>query len=384
VALVTVMKNNMSLSEDPIYVTKPHLPALERVNPYLEGIWERGILTNGGPLHVQLEVELEDYLGVPHLQLCNNGTSALIAALLAADLKGEVITSPFTFAATTHAIQLSCLTPVFADIDTQNYGLCPEAVERAITPETTAILAVHVYGRPSNVDGLAEVAKRHGLKLLYDASHAFGCKYKGQSLLNYGDYSTLSFHATKVFNTFEGGAVVCNTKEDAENIDLIKNFGISGEVDIPQVGFNGKMNEFSAAVGLVQLGDVSDITNSRRALSELYDQELTRESAIVIPPEIEDFDGNYSYYPVIISDSCSVSRDAVMARMNTLNIFPRKYFYPLMSNTTAYKHLPSSAASLLPNATKISNNVICLPIYPSLQKHELVRICDALRSAVSK
>ncbi|WP_018969616.1 DegT/DnrJ/EryC1/StrS family aminotransferase [Rubritalea marina] len=374
----------MEHKEPPIYVTKPHLPDLEKVYPYIQRIWENGVLTNSGPFHQELESKLESTLDISHLRLCNNGTSAIMAALFTANLSGEVITTPYTFAATTHSIKLCGLTPVFADVEGDSFGLCPMAVERAITQQTSAILAVHVYGRPCNVEALKDIAEKYNLKLIYDASHAFGCEYQGRSLLSYGDYSTLSFHATKVFNTFEGGAVVSSNKECADRINLIKNFGISGEDMIPYLGFNGKMNEFSAAIGMLQLDEISLILSKRKQVAEWYDEELIGLEVVSVPKPIDGHVSNYSYYPIIMCGEAEGVRDRVVSFMCDKGVHPRKYFYPLMSNICQYKDLDSALKDRLPVANKLSNNVLCLPIYPSLTRPEVKRVCEALKGALNQ
>ncbi|WP_282170645.1 DegT/DnrJ/EryC1/StrS family aminotransferase [Ruegeria atlantica] len=370
------------MSQPPIYVTRPYLPPLEEVMPYLEGIWERKILTNNGPLHQELEKNLKDYFGVPGVSLMNNGTSALIGPLLTLPKHSHVVTSPFTFAATTHSIEMLDLQPVFADIDPLYYGLTPEAVEAAITPETSAILAVHTYGTPCDVDGLAEVAKKHNLVLIYDASHAFGVKYNGRSLLSYGDMATLSFHATKSFNTFEGGAVVSSTTEMETQINMIKNFGIRGENEIPLVGFNGKMSELNAAVGLVQLEHFEKVRSMRKEVHDWYMQELSGLNYVNICPQMEGVESNFSYFPILISEDAPKNRDQVFDAMSEMGVMSRRYFSPIMSDLEMYRSLPSADPENLPVARDIGARVLCLPIYPGLVEEDRVRVLEALTASM--
>lgn len=372
----------MADSLDPIYVTRPFLPPLTEFKPFLERIWATHELTNNGPLHRELELTLERYFDAGSLVLYNNGMSALLGALLSLKLTGSVITTPFTFAATTHAIPLCGLKPIFADISADDFNLSAESVERAIAPDTTAILAVHVYGRPCDIDGLADVARRHGLRLIYDASHAFAVKYRGRSILAAGDASTLSFHATKTYNTFEGGAVVSHDQAVTEQLKRVKNFGIAGEGDVPEIGFNGKMNEFQAAVGLAQLAHFDEITRQRRDVAEWYDGVLSDLPEVRSIPVSGEVEHNYSYYPVVLTDRCAVSRDDVLKRMARQNVFPRRYFYPLTSEFPAYRSLASADPAGLPNAHLAADRVLCLPLYPDLAISDRERVRDALFQAV--
>lgn len=373
----------LTSDQDPIFVTKPYLPPLGELLPYLEGIWARRILTNNGPLALELESRLRKLFGVPGCSLMNNGTSALIAPLLALPKGSEVVTTPFTFAATTHSIAMLGLKPVFADIDPDYFGLAPQAVEAAITENTSAILAVHTYGTPCDVLGLAEVAERHEVKLFYDASHAFGVEHKGRSLLSFGDASTLSFHATKSFNTFEGGAVIAPATETEARINLVRNFGIRGEGDIPEIGFNGKMSEFNAAVGLVQLDHFENVRARRREVHEWYVEAISGLPGVTLTAQRPDTTPNYSYFPILISRDCHWDRDQIYAAMEAQGVVPRRYFAPLTSDIEPYRDLPSSDKSALPVASDIGARVLCLPIYPDLIPEKRERVVHALNQALT-
>lgn len=361
---------------DPIYVTQPVLPDLDNFIPYLEQIWKNKILTNCGPLHQQLEKELCDYLGVAHISLFNNGTIALVTALQALDLgEGEVITTPYTFVATAHSIIWNKLTPVFVDVDPKTSNIDPKKVEQAITDKTVAILPVHCYGIACDVDGLQNIAEQYNLKLVYDAAHAFGVKHKGQSLLNFGDLSIISFHATKVFNTFEGGAIVCHNAEIKQRIDRLKNFGIVNETIVEDISLNGKLSEVHAALGLLQLKTIDQTLFARKQVDKLYRELLAGIDGIhAIKREDLDID-NYSYFPIIISEPYSLSRDELFDKLKEHNIFARKYFYPLMTELDVYKKFSSTT----PIAKKLSEMVLCLPIYPTLETQEIYRIINVIK-----
>ena len=361
----------------PIYVTQPVLPALEDFIPYLEQIWKNKILTNCGPLHQQLEKELCEYLCVDHISLFNNGTIALITALQALDLtEGEVITTPYTFVATAHSIVWNNLTPVFVDIDPQTSNIDPIKVEMAITNKTVAILSVHCYGIPCDVDRLQRIADQNNLRLIYDAAHAFGVRHQGQSLLNYGDLSVISFHATKVFNTFEGGAIVCHSAEMKQRIDRLKNFGIVNETTIDDVSLNGKLSEVHAALGLLQLKIIDQTLLARKKVDALYREFLKDVDGIhMIERQASDLD-NYSYFPIVISSPYLLSRDELFEKLKENNIFVRKYFYPLMTELSVYKKF----ASEMPNAKRLSEGVLCLPLYPTLSQDESKRIVEVICS----
>lgn len=360
----------------PIYVTQSVLPDLKDFVPYLEQIWENKILTNGGPLHQQLEKELCEYLGVDYISLFNNGTIALITALQALGLKeGEVITTPYTFIATAHAIVWNNLTPVFVDIDPVTSNIDPQAVEKAVTENTVAILPVHCYGIPCEVDALQTIADKHNLKLIYDAAHAFGAKYKGQSLLSYGDLSMVSFHATKVFNTFEGGAIVCHSAEMKQHIDQLKNFGIVNETTVNDVSMNGKLSEVHAALGLLQLKTIDQTLQARQKVDSHYRELLADIEGITCIQRLNLDKDNYSYFPVIISSSFSLSRDELFEKLKQHNIYARKYFYPLMTDFNVYKQYQSDT----PNAKQLSEQVLCLPMYPNLSTDDIDNIVRVIK-----
>lgn len=369
------------MMQKKIYVTKPYLPPLEQLMPYLEDIWESRNLTNNGHYHESFEDELSSFLKVPYISLFANGTSALITALKCLDIKGEVITTPFSFAATAHSLLWSGIKPVFADVDPCYGNLDPKKVEEAITKDTAAILPVHVYGNPCNVEQLEQLASGYGLKVIYDAAHAFGVKYKGSSVLNRGDLSVLSFHATKCFNTFEGGAIVCHDKKTKERIDLLKNFGIADETVVIEPGINSKMNEFQAALGLLQLKHYEHVSRSRRDIVLLYRENLKGMPGLSWLDCDKDVEYNYSYFPVKIEQRMfGMGRDQLYEELKKENIFTRRYFYPLISNLPSYSSLPSAAKSNLPVANALSDQVLCLPLYPDLEKHEVNRICSLIKS----
>lgn len=359
---------------DPVFVTRPFLPPLEEFLPLLNRIWETRILTNGGPYHKELEGRLCQYLGVPQLALCNNATTALIVALRALDLSGEVITTPYSFVATSHALLWSGLTPVFVDVDPHTLNIDPAAIEAAITPRTSAILPVHCYGQPCDVEAIDDIARRHGLKVVYDAAHAFGVNHRGASVLNHGDLSVLSFHATKVFNTFEGGAIVCADAARKDQVDKIKNFGYDGETSVVDVGFNGKMCELNAALGLVQLGHVDRAIAGRRVIDEAYREGLRGVRGVRCLGPSDDDTSNYAYFPILLGPDYPVSRDTLNATLKRDGINPRRYFYPLISEFPMYRSLPSAGPERLPVATEAANRVMCLPMYPDLDPSTVARI----------
>lgn len=364
---------------NPIYVTQSVLPELEDFIPYLEQIWENKVLTNGGPLHQQLEKELCEYLGVDYISLFNNGTIALVVALQALGLKtGEVITTPYTFLATAHAIAWNNLTPVFVDIDPVTSNIDPIAVEQAITSDTVAILPVHCYGIPCDIEALQNIANEHDLELVYDAAHAFGVRYKGQSLLNYGDLSTVSFHATKVFNTFEGGAIICHSAEMKQRIDQLKNFGIIDETTVNDVSLNGKLSEVNAALGLLQLTSIDKVLEARMQVDQHY-RKLLADIKGVHCIQRDDLDkDNYAYFPIIISDAYPLTRNHLFEKLKENNIFSRKYFYPLMTDLNIYKQYKSDT----PNAKLLSEQVLCLPMYPDLDKDAIQKIVQIIQEGI--
>lgn len=366
----------------PIYVTRPYLPPLEEFIPYLERIWENQWLTNAGPCHQELESALAEHLGVAHLSLFANGTIALIVALQALEITGEVVTTPFTFAATTHSLVWNGITPVFADIDPTSLNLDPMRIEAAITPRTTAILPVHCYGHPCDHEKIADVARRHGLKVIYDAAHAFGVSEDGVSLVSRGDLSVLSFHATKVFNTFEGGAIVCRDSAMKSRIDYLKNFGIADEVTVVGPGINGKMNEVQAAFGLLQLKHVGAALEQRRLVDERYRRALFGLPGIDLLAWPASSRGNFSYFPILVGPGYPLDRDGLYARLREREIYARRYFHPLMSEQPLYSGLPSSLAENLPVATRVSRQILCLPIYAGLTESEQDRVVATIREVL--
>jgi dTDP-4-amino-4,6-dideoxygalactose transaminase len=366
--------------EKPIYVTQPYLPPLEEFIPYLEEIWANKWLTNNGPFHQQLEQALCDYLGVEHLALFANGTIALVTALQTLRITGEVITTPFSFVATAHSLLWNGLTPVFVDIDPATCNLDPDKIEQAITPRTSAIMPVHCYGTPCNVERIQQIADTYGLKVIYDAAHAFGVKYNGESLLKHGDLSVLSFHATKVYNTFEGGAIICPDSKTKQRIDYLKNFGFADEVTIMAPGINGKMSEINAAFGLLQLKHVDATIARRKKIDELYRHGVSGINGIQCLPKPADTVRTFSYVPILVGNDYLLSRDELYNRLKENNIYARRYFYPLISDMPMYRGLSSASKSNLSVAELISQQVLCLPIYPELDLNVVQTIIDIIRS----
>lgn len=365
----------------PIYVTQPAIPPLEEFVEYLQKIWDNKILTNNGPFHQAFEEELAKYLGVKYISLFSNGTLALVTALQALRITGEVITTPYSFVATTHSLWWNIIKPVFVDIEPNFFNLDPDKVEAAITPQTTAILPVHVYGNPCKVDRLQEIADTYGLKLIYDAAHAFGVKQNGNSVLNFGDLSILSFHATKVFNTIEGGAIICHDQKTKKRIDYLKNFGFAGETTVIEPGINAKMNELQAAYGLLQLKYVDSYIANRCSIANLYRELLANIPGISFLPNMDGVEHTYPYFPILIDANVyGKTRDEVYEMLKANNIFGRRYFYPLISQFPTYRGLPSAAANNLPIATKVAEQVICLPIYPDLELKIVNKICNLLKT----
>jgi dTDP-4-amino-4,6-dideoxygalactose transaminase len=366
-------------SEKPVYVTQPYLPPLEEFIPYLQQIWENKILTNAGPFHQQLEQALCDYLGVKHLALFTNGTIALVTALQALRITGEVITTPYSFVATAHSLLWNGIKPVFVDIDPNTLNLDPAKIEAAITPNTTAIMPVHVYGHPCDVDAIQKIADRYNLKVIYDAAHAFGVECHCGSVLNHGDLSVLSFHATKVFNTFEGGAIVCPDAKTKQRIDYLKNFGIADEITVVAPGINGKMSEINAAFGLLQLKHMAVVHARRKEIDIFYRQRLAGIKGIHCLRDAGEKVANYSYFPVLVGTDYPLSRDALYQRLKDHGINGRRYFYPLITDFSMYRDLPSAQKENLPVATAAAEQVLCLPIYPALLELQQQRIVDIIR-----
>ncbi len=366
--------------QKPVYVTQPSMPPLEEFTDYLKQIWDSKWLTNNGRFHKELEQALCNYLGVKYISLFSNGTLALITALQTLRITGEVITTPFSFVATTHALWWNGIKPVFVDIEPDYYNINPEKIEAAITPKTTAILPVHVYGNPCNVNKIQAIADTYGLKLIYDACHAFGVSVSGNSVMNFGDISVLSFHATKVYTTIEGGAIVCHDEKTKKRIDYLKNFGFANETTVVAPGINAKMNEVQAAYGLLQLKYVDNNIEKRKRITQIYREKLKDLKGIRILNDIEGIRHNYAYFPILINASeYGLTRDEVYERLKERNIFGRRYFYPLISEFPTYKGLPSSAPDNLPVSEKVANQVICLPIYPDLEEDVVVKITEILK-----
>ncbi|WP_019904255.1 DegT/DnrJ/EryC1/StrS family aminotransferase [Methylobacterium sp. 77] len=363
-----------SATDGPIYVTRPFLPPFEEVEPLLRRIWKTRTLTNGGPFHQELEGRLRDYLGVPQVALFNNATTALMVALRALGLSGEVITTPYSFVATSHALLWCGLIPVFVDVDPVTLNLDPARIEAAITPRTSAILPVHCYGHPCDVEAIDAIAKAHGLKVVYDAAHAFGVRYKGRSVLNYGDLSVLSFHATKVFNTFEGGAIICADPVRKDQIDKLKNFGHDGETSVVDVGLNGKMSEMNAALGLVQLNHVDAALTRRQAIDAAYREGLREVRGVRCIDTAGEDAANCAYFPILLGPDYPIGREALIDALKREGIHPRRYFYPLISEYPMYRTLPSARREHLPVAAAAADRVLCLPIYPDLDEAVVARI----------
>ena len=359
----------------PVYVTQPYLPPLEEFYPYLQQIWDSKQLTNCGPFHQQLEDALCAHLGVKHLALFTNATIALVTALQAMRITGEVITTPYSFVATAHSLLWNGIKPVFADIDPDTLNLDPAKIESAITPQTTAIMPVHVYGHPCDVDAIQKIADNYNLKVIYDAAHAFGVQDAGGSVLRHGDLSVLSFHATKVFNTFEGGAIICPDEKTKTRIDHLKNFGHVGEVNVVAPGINGKMSEFNAALGLLQLKYVDQAILQRKAIDTTYRARLMKVKGLHCLNATGEKVANYAYFPILVEPEYPLDRDTLNQKLQELGIFPRRYFYPLITDFPMYRGLPSANRDNLPVATAAAQQILCLPIYPDLEMQVVEEIC---------
>lgn len=361
----------------PLYVTRPELPELEAFLPYLQQIWKTGTLTNNGPFHQQLEAALAQYLDVDFISLFNNGTNALLVALQALELKGEVITTPFTFLATTTSLIWQHLTPVFVDIDPVSLNMAPQAIEAAISEHTCAIMPVHCYGNPCDTKAIAQIAAKHNLKVIYDAAHAFGVKHEGQSVLREGDLSILSFHATKVFSTIEGGAIVSHSSEMKRKIDRLKNFGIVNEFAAETAGINGKMNEVQAAFGLAQLPALEQALQKRAQVHRTYCDAFANIPGLRCVPLLADTVQNYAYFPVIIEDAFGISCSELYTALKAQNIFARRYFYPL----TPVLLDMATDLSTLPVAVDAAERVLCLPMAASLTEQEQNLVISAVLTA---
>ena len=358
-----------------IFVTKPFLPPLDEYIKYLEKIWSSKQLTNDGPFHQKFEKKLSEYLDVKYVSLFNNATTGLLVAIKAMELKGEVITTPYSFIATSHSIMWNGLTPVFVDTDSQSGNLNPEKVEEAINDNTGGIIAVHNYGIPGDVDGLRNVAEKYNLPLIYDAAPAMGVKYKGNSIFEFGDLAIVSFHATKIFTTFEGGAIISHSKEIKAKIDSLKNFGIDGPELVSGLGNNGKMNEAEAALGLIQLKYLDKNISKRKDIYEFYINSLESINNIRILSLPKFLKYNYAYFPVFFNEGILI-RDKIYNKLQENNIFCRKYWYPLITNHSIYRSLVGYD---LPNARKLSQSVLCLPIYPDLNIEDVKIVIDIIR-----
>lgn len=364
----------------PIYVTQPLLPPLEEFIPYLQQIWDSKRLTNNGPFHQQLEQALCDYLGVKHIALFSSGTVALITALQTLRITGEVITTPYSFVATAHSLLWNGIKPVFVDVDPVSLNLDPDRIEAAITPQTTAIMPVHCYGHPCEVDRIEKIADNYGLKVIYDAAHAFGVQWRNDSVLNHGDLSVLSFHATKVFNTFEGGAIVCHDAKTKQRIDHLKNFGFVDEVTVVAPGINGKMSEINAAFGLLQLKGIDAALLKRKAIDARYREGLAGVGGIYCLTDAREKVANYAYFPILVRPDHPLGREALYQVLQEKGIYARRYFYPLISDFPMYRGMPSAAHANLPVAKIMAEQVICLPIYPDLQPGQVDFIIDVIKS----
>ncbi len=365
------------MSDSRIFVSRPSLPPLEDLIPFLEQIWDNKILTNGGPFHSQFEDALCEYLGVQYISLFSSGTTALITALKALDIQGEVITTPYSFVATAHSLLWNDIRPVFVDIDPVTLNLDPKQIEAAINPCTTAIMPVHVYGHPCDVKAIDAIGKKYNLKVIYDAAHAFGVKLRSGSVLNHGDLSVLSFHATKVFNTFEGGAIVSQNSDIKCCIDQLKNFGFTGETTVEQIGINGKMNEFSAALGLLQLQHVDVAIGKRKAIDAAYRERLRNISGIHCHIRLEG-ESNYGYFPIFVEDDYPLTRDQLYNKFKVNNVNVRRYFFPLIKDFSMYRKILINQVDELQVAEIAASKVICLPIYETLSDQDIEKIVGCI------
>lgn len=367
------------MKQDIITVTSPLLPNLDEFHELLEQIWGKKWITNNGDFHKQLEKELAAYLKVPYVSLFTNGTLPLITALQALRITGEVITTPYSFVATTHALWWNGIKPVFVDIDPKTGNLDPDKIEAAITPKTTAIMPVHVYGNPCDTKRIQEIADRYGLKVIYDAAHAFGVEVDGKSILEVGDMSTLSFHATKVYNTIEGGAMIMHDEATKKRIDDLKNFGFHDEVTVVAPGINSKMDEIRAAYGLLNLRQVDAAIESRHQVAIKYREALQNVEGISFFDDIPEVKHNYAYFPIFIdAEKYGMSRDELYFKMKDAKVLGRRYFYPLISQFSTYRGLESAKPENLPNAHKMADSVICLPMHHALTKEELARVLESI------
>ena len=362
-----------------ITVTAPLLPPLEEFTEYLKEIWDNKWITNNGQFHKQLEKDLAEYLGVPYVSLFTNGTLPLLTALQALRITGEVITTPYSFVATTHCIWWSGCKPVFVDIDPATGNIDPEKIEAAITPKTTAIMPVHVYGKPCETERIQEIADKYGLKVIYDAAHAFGVKVDGKSILNAGDMSTLSFHATKVYNTLEGGAMIMHDEVTKKRIDYLKNFGFAGETEVIAPGINSKVDEVRAAYGIINLRQVDAAIEARHQVAIKYREALRGIEGLSYMEDMPGVRHNYSYFPIFIdAEKFGMTRDELYFKMKEANVLGRRYFYPLISEFSTYRGLPSAGKENLPNAHKMADSVICLPMHHELSEEDIERTLNCV------
>ncbi len=367
--------------ESPLFVTQPLLPDLSEFSALLEEIWAKKWLTNFGEFHNQLEKALAAYLGVEFLSLFTNGTLPLITALYALDIKGEVITTPYSFVATTHALWWNGLKPVFVDVEENTGNMDPSKIQAAITPNTAAILPVHVYGTPCDVQAIEQIAQHNHLKVIYDAAHAFGVKQNGSSILNAGDMATLSFHATKVFNTIEGGALVCRDEKTKKYIDQLKNFGFVDEITVDAPGINSKMDEVRAAFGLLNLKKIDAAISNRQKITQYYQNAFKNTEGIRFLNQKENTQYNYAYFPIFINEKIvGKTRDEVYFYLKENHIMARRYFYPLISYFPMYRHLES--AQHLPVAQKLAKEVLCLPIYADLNLNDAERVVQTIKKCL--
>lgn len=362
-----------------ITVTSPLLPNLDEFHELLKDIWDRKWITNNGHYHQMLEQALAEYLKVPYVSLFTNGTLPLLTALQALRISGEVITTPYSFVATTHALWWNGIKPVFVDIEWETGCMDPNKIEAAITPKTTAIMPVHVYGKPCNVKAIQEIADKYGLKVIYDAAHAFGVEQDGVSLMNYGDMSTLSFHATKVYNTIEGGAMVMHDEKTKQRIDYLKNFGFAGETEVVGPGINSKMDEMRAAYGLLNLKQVDDAIEARHQVAIRYREALKNVDGIEYWNDLPGVKHNYSYFPIFVHQKTyGMTRDELYFKLKEQGIFARRYFYPLISDFSTYRGLPSATKENLSVANEMAREVICLPMHHALSEGDVNRILNLI------
>lgn len=367
------------MNEKQITVTSPLLPDLEEFHALLTEIWDSKWVTNNGSFHKQLEKELAEYLKVPYISLFTNGTLPLLTALQALRITGEVITTPYSFVATTHSIWWNGCKPVFVDVDPATGNMDPDKIEAAITNKTTAIMPVHVYGKPCDTKRIKEIADKYGLKVIYDAAHAFGVEVNGESVLTAGDMSTLSFHATKVYNTLEGGALVMHDAETKKRVDYLKNFGFAGETEVVAPGINSKVDEVRAAYGILNLRQVDAAIEARHQVAVKYREALRLVEGITFMDDMPGVKHNYSYFPIFIdAEKYGMTRDELYEKMRSHNVLGRRYFYPLISTFSTYRGLESAAPKNLPNAHKMADSVICLPMHHELSAEDVNRVLELI------